>query len=240
MKKELQQLLLKQQEEQTYHLPMEEEFAFYRDIASGNLEVLKGNTALVPTKGMGVLSPSPLQNHKYHIVILTAMITRFCIEAGLDPEHAYTLSDLFIRKVDACTKISQLGLIKKDIISEFTQTMHELHQGKTHLSYHAARAVSYINAHLNEPLKAYDVAESLSLHPDYLSRLLKSETGYTLSDLILQKKCETACYMLKNSTSSCTEIGLFLGFSSGSHFGNCFKKIYGITPAAYRKTTTLY
>ena len=45
VKKELQNLLAKQQEEEYFHTSMEEEFAFYREIASGNLDILKGDIA---------------------------------------------------------------------------------------------------------------------------------------------------------------------------------------------------
>ena len=41
MNKELQKLLLTQQEEQSYHLPMEAEYSFYRRIANGDMELLK-------------------------------------------------------------------------------------------------------------------------------------------------------------------------------------------------------
>ena len=43
MNKELQKLLLAQQEEQSYHLPMEAEYSFYRRIANGDMELLKLN-----------------------------------------------------------------------------------------------------------------------------------------------------------------------------------------------------
>lgn len=38
VKQELNQLLYKQQEESYSHISIEEEFAFYRNIANGNLE----------------------------------------------------------------------------------------------------------------------------------------------------------------------------------------------------------
>ena len=41
MNKELQKLLLAQQEEQSYHLPMEAEYSFYRRIANGDMELLE-------------------------------------------------------------------------------------------------------------------------------------------------------------------------------------------------------
>ena len=69
MNKELQKLLLTQQEEQSYHLPMEAEYSFYRRIANGDMELLKLNMNADTMEGMGKLSSSPLQNKKYHLVI---------------------------------------------------------------------------------------------------------------------------------------------------------------------------
>ena len=190
MNKELQKLLLTQQEEQSYHLPMEAEYSFYRRIANGDMELLKLNMNADTMEGMGKLSSSPLQNKKYHLVILTAMITRFCIEAGLDPEQAYTLSDMHIRKIDS---------------------------------------------HITEPIRVSDVADAVKLHPDYLTRLFKKDMNCSLSQYIIKEKCRAARYMLLNSQASCTEISSFLYFASCSHFVNCFKKEYGLTPNAYRK-----
>ena len=123
MNKELQKLLLTQQEEQSYHLPMEAEYSFYRRIANGDMELLKLNMNADTMEGMGKLSSSPLQNKKYHLVILTAMITRFCIEAGLDPEQAYTLSDMHIRKIDACLTPEQLDPRKGAVVKDFVLAM---------------------------------------------------------------------------------------------------------------------
>lgn len=234
MNKELQKLLLAQQEEQQYHLPVEAEYSFYRKIASGDLSVLDGPLDAEPIAGMGNLSSSPLQNKKYHLVILTAMVTRFCIEAGLESEQAYTLSDMHIRKIDACTNSSQLNTQKRALITDFTTAMHELHSSPA-LSYHVRQAASYIKSHLTEPLKVSDVAEAVKLHPDYLTRLFEKDMGISLSNYIMKEKCRTARYMLLNSNASCTEISSFLYFSSCSHFVSCFKKEYHMTPNAYRK-----
>ena len=52
MNKELQKLLLAQQEEQSYHLPMEAEYSFYRRIANGDMELLKLNMNAENEKGI--------------------------------------------------------------------------------------------------------------------------------------------------------------------------------------------
>lgn len=234
VKKQLQELLLKQKEEEYSHIPIEEEFAFYRDIARGNLKVLEGNILGEKWEHMGVLSENPLQNRKYHLVILVAMVTRFSIENGMETEQAYTLSDLFIRKIDKCTQVKELDDAKIAMVTEFTKTMHEIRMGKE-LSYHVRHGVDYIIQNIAKPLTGSQVADALGIHRDYLSKLFHKETGYTLQRYILHKKCETSCYMLENSTVSCTDISSFFGFASASHYIQSFKREYGITPGQYRK-----
>ena len=103
------------------------------------------------------------------------------------------------------------------------------------LSYNVMQVVSYINSHIAEPIRVSDVADAVKLHPDYLTRLFKKDMNCSLSQYIIKEKCRAARYMLLNSQASCTEISSFLYFASCSHFVNCFKKEYGLTPNAYRK-----
>lgn len=234
MNKELQKLLLEQQKEESYHLPLEKEFSFYRDVQRGNLEILKGPMEQEPESGLGILSRSPLQNKKYHLIILIAMMTRFCIEGGLEPEKSYTMSDMLIRRVDKCQQMEEITAIKREAITEFTLAMHEM-QNMPELSFHLRHATDYIDHHLTEPLKPHQVADALGLSPDHLSRLFRRETGKTLQQFILHRKCHTACYMLRNSDASCTNIGAFLGFSSCSHFIKIFQQEQGMTPGEYRR-----
>ncbi len=46
-------------------------------------------------EGTRVLSRNPLNNIKYHFVVTAAMLTRYCINGGLEPEQAYRLSDFY-------------------------------------------------------------------------------------------------------------------------------------------------
>ena len=61
VKQELNQLLYKQQEESYSHISIEEEFAFYRNIANGNLDVLQGDLLTENREHMGILSHNPHQ-----------------------------------------------------------------------------------------------------------------------------------------------------------------------------------
>ena len=232
MNTEFQKLLLKQKEENEYHIPLEKEFIYYRRIANGDTSILKEEMT-GQTEGLGKLSDDSIRNTRYHLIILTAMITRFCIEAGLNSETAYTMSDLLIRKLDRARSEKELLQIRYQILSQFIRTMNLEKHKKYSLT--VTKSMEYIENHLTQPLTNTQVASQVSCTPDYLSRLFKKETGYTLSDYILAQKCNTACYLLENGTSSCTEISTFLGFSSCSHFIARFRSLYKITPAQYRR-----
>ena len=145
-----------------------------------------------------------------------------------------TDSIILLRKIDACLTPEQLDPRKGAVVKDFVLAMHELHNSPG-LSYHVMQVVSYINSHITEPIRVSDVADAVKLHPDYLTRLFKKDMNCSLSQYIIKEKCRAARYMLLNSQASCTEISSFLYFASCSHFVNCFKKEYGLTPNAYRK-----
>lgn len=235
MNQELHKLLLQQREEERFHIPLEKEFHFYRTIAQGDLSVLDGEMMTDPTEGLGTLSHHPLRNQKYHLIVLTAMITRFCIEEGLPHEEGYTMSDFYIQQIDLAADTRKLSQIKQEVITDFTKTMHDLKRRRP-ASLPVIRAMDYIDQHLTSPLTVREIADAVSCHPDYLSRLFKKETGMTVSRFLLEQKCHCARYMLENSNATCTEIAAFLNFSSCSHFIERFRQWEGMTPEAYRQS----
>ena len=233
MNKELERLLLQQQEDNYFHTSLENEYRFYRRVQQGDLSVLEGEMQIEPLEGFGRLSSNPVHNMKYHLIILIAMLTRFCAEGGLPVETAYTMSDMYIRQIDQSYEASQLSAIKREAITQFTKTMHDLKKKKP-VSYPVAKAMDYIDAHITSPLDNSEIASAVSCNPDYLSRLFKKETGTPLNRYVLIQKCKTACYMLENSSESCTDIATVLGFSSCSHFISRFKSVINMTPEEYR------
>lgn len=239
MKELLKKLLYEHQEEELTHIPISEEFDFYRNIQQGNDISLSRHGNARPTEHMGKLSKNPLRNAKYHQIIMTAMITRFCIECGLDAETAYTMSDYFINNIDTAASEDELSLQKQAIIKEFTSAMKKLSQ-KRPPSYHITRAMDYIQKNITNTIQPKNVADSIGIREDYLSKLFKKEMNMTLSQYILHTKCNAAKYMLINSNASCSDISAFLGFASSSHFIKRFKSQTGLTPNEFRNIKTAH
>jgi AraC-like DNA-binding protein len=77
-------------------------------------------------------------------------------------------------------------------------------------------------------------AEQLFLSPNYLSDLLKKETGKNAQEHIHYYLIEEAKNILTNSDNTVSEIAYSLGFEYPNYFSKLFKSKTGMTPIEYR------
>jgi len=111
--------------------------------------------------------------------------------------------------------------LNSDIVSNFEKLLSEYYQSKKAEDY-GIPTVNYCGKELN-------------LSPNYLSDLLKKETGKTTQEHIHSYIIEKAKNSLINSTNSISEIGYELGFEYPQHFSNLFKSKTGFSPREFRK-----
>jgi AraC-like DNA-binding protein len=78
-------------------------------------------------------------------------------------------------------------------------------------------------------------SERIHLSGNYLSDLLKKETGYSAKDQIHQFIVEKAKTLLLSEADSVSGIGYALGFNYPHYFARLFKSKTGMTPQEYRK-----
>lgn len=220
-------------EEQISHLAYERENAFFQAIRDGNQEEVRRLFKPFDSSDMGKLSDDPLRNRRYHLIITVALITRACIEGGMEMEEAYNLSDLYIRTIDRCKTVEEVSLLHKELVMDYAQRM-QVNRRKRY-----PRAVTvcidYIYDNLHTKLTLPCLAEVTGLSGGYLSRLFRREVGMPLSEYITLKRVEAAENMLKYSEFSCLEIADYLCFSSESHFIQVFRRLTGYTPRRYRE-----
>lgn len=227
---------LSDSESETYHRPMEDEYSFYAAVKAGDMDFVRKNLNqgdFTNPEGMGVLSKNPLTNIKYHFIVTTALVTRHCVEGGLELEQAYRLSDFYILKMDSCTTIKAVVELHGDMVLDFTGKMLLL-QKNAIISKPIVLCTDYIYSHINERITINELAEYTELSSSYLSRLFKQNLGVSVSDYIREKKIEKATNLLKYSEISVIEIANYLAFSSQSHFIQTFEKYIGLTPKKYR------
>jgi AraC family transcriptional regulator len=235
--KDLQRRIFEQREMEAFHAPYVKELSFYAAVGAGDLTRANELSASYPIHdmtGRGKLSDDPLRNFKYHVVITAALVTRFCIESGMDTATAYSLSDLYIQQTDHCTTPEQLVDTHRELYSDFANRMKHLRTSAIY-SKHIVRCIDYIQNHLQDKLTVRTLAGNIGLNETYLSKLFASETGEAISTYIRRMKIESAQNMLKYLSFSCLSISNYLAFSSQSHFVHVFKAQTGMTPEEYRK-----
>ncbi len=81
-----------------------------------------------------------------------------------------------------------------------------------------------------------DYADHLHIHPNYLSSIVKAETGKTVKQWIHDRLASEAKSMLKNTKLTVSEIAGHLSFDDVSNFNRFFKSQTGQTPGLYRKS----
>jgi AraC family transcriptional regulator len=209
--------LFLQRENEIFHLGYDREMEFYNAVKDGDFSKLKKIMLPLENEHLGTLSANPLRNLKYHLIITTAMITRFCIEGGLSSETAYTLSDIYIQQADACSDEDSINILHREIVFDFADRMNKL---KTHpdMSRAAIKATDYIYDHLQEKISLEEIASVSGLNKTYLCTLFKKETGMTVRNYVMKLRIEAAKNMLIYADYSSVSISNYFMFSSHSHF----------------------
>lgn len=67
-----------------------------------------------------------------------------------------------------------------------------------------------------------------------ISRIIRKETGYTFKQLLERKRLSQACFLLKNTPLTITEISSAIGYENESFFYRLFYKNLQMTPRQYR------
>ncbi len=233
--KELSDREFRQRETGLLHSPYEKELEFYSAVSSGNIERVKELYTPLAVEGYGKLSQDPVRNIKYHLIITIALIARFCIEAGMPMETSYTISDIYINRLDVSTTEQELSDIHREVFLEYTKRMQKVNSGEAY-SKHVLMCLDLIYNNIYNGIRVQELADKLGLTPQYLSKLFKQEVGVTISDYIMSRRIQAAKNMLKFSEYTPLDIGNYLNFSSHSHFISCFRKHTGMTPRQYRES----
>ncbi|WP_284646502.1 response regulator transcription factor [Paenibacillus silviterrae] len=92
----------------------------------------------------------------------------------------------------------------------------------------------YISLNIDQDLSREKIAEQAFLNPDYLSRMFKKETGYTISEYVLLERIKLAKELLSQTNVPVSSVASSVGHTNFSHFTKIFKKYAGLGPTEYR------
>ncbi|NOU48674.1 MAG: AraC family transcriptional regulator [Bacteroidales bacterium] len=99
------------------------------------------------------------------------------------------------------------------------------------------KTLIYIDENLENDLSLVLISSIAFYSPFHLHRLFKAITNETLNAYITRKRIEKAASLLINRKElTVSELAMQYGFNSNSSFTRAFKKYYGQSPTAFRKS----
>jgi AraC-like DNA-binding protein len=99
---------------------------------------------------------------------------------------------------------------------------------------HLLRAKDVVDARFREPLDVPALARAAYLSPAHFSREFRRVFGETPHRYLLTRRLERAAALLRNTDRSVAEICFMVGLRSVGSFTTSFRRIYGLSPTAYR------
>lgn len=86
----------------------------------------------------------------------------------------------------------------------------------------------YTTANLNE------IAGRLYVNPNYLSQLIRTQTGETFTSALIRTRMSVAAELLRDRRNRIYSVAEAVGYNNAENFCRAFKKFYGKSPQEYR------
>lgn len=186
----------------------------------------------------GEVAVNSAKQQEYMMITAVTLMSRAAVEGGMNAEEAYTLGDVYMRKIEESRKnISKLQQIGIQAQIDFAERV-ALAKMRRSENIYVEKCKDYIGKNLRKEIKIGEIASKIGTSRSYLSHKFSEIEGITIQSYILAERLEHAANLLKYSDYPISAIAEYFKFSSQSYFGKCFKERYEITPKEYRAINT--
>ncbi|WP_409342359.1 response regulator [Paenibacillus sp. MBLB4367] len=151
-----------------------------------------------------------------------------------------TLSQLFDRIGELDGLPDQAKLLSVNRMREWTFRLCRKLSAENTEDIRSSRATvvkqvkDYIHTHLADNVSLYALSDQVNLHPVYLSKIFKLETGEGIKEYSHRLRMEKAVHLIKHSDLKIYEITKEVGYLNTPYLIKVFKKEFGLTPQEYR------
>lgn len=223
------------QEEGRHHKPYAQELRECDSIRRGDIEALKRSIDEVYSGTVGMLANDMVRQYKNIAICVISSAARSAIEGGVNPERAFSMSDVFIRSIEEnLTDPVKIEQAAREAEFEFASAVRDLGERRNGDPL-VEQVKDYVFCHIHEAIRVRDIACHIGVTPNYLSEQFSHLMGMPLKQYIIEEKITSSEQLLKYTDYSLQEISSFCAFSSQSRFSVYFQRKNGITPARYRK-----
>ncbi|RHW41611.1 AraC family transcriptional regulator [Neobacillus notoginsengisoli] len=178
------------------------------------------------------LADEPIRSLKNSLICSCTLFTRSIIKAGVLPEDAFNLSDVFIRQIERLSSAKDIKALEYEMVSSFIDTLKTAN--RPYYNNMINKAINYINQGIFQDLSLETIAGHVGVTPSYLSKVFKESVGIPISEFINRRRVEESKYFLLHSKLSLSDITHLLGYCNQSYYTHLFKKYIGVTPKHFR------
>lgn len=204
-------------------------------VRNGDINYRKAlNQSVLLSEGVPVHGSDPLRQAKTSVTVFISLVCRAAIEGGLSPDAAYALGDSYIQSAEDARTYDEVRSIPTMMYDDFIRRVHRAKQNPK-LSSPISQCRDYIQMHLDEKIRARDLAGLVGYTEYYITHKFKEETGLSVNDYVKNAKVDRAKILLRSTALSIQEISDQLGFGSRNYFSRVFSEIAGSTPIEYRE-----
>ena len=176
---------------------------------------------------------NPIRNVKNLAIVLNTLLRKAIEISGVDEYFIHTISENFAVRIENSLTIRELVTLMTGMAEEYCDMVNE-HNTRVY-SELISKAITYIKLNFKEDISLASVAKELFIHPTYLAKKFKQETGKTLSEYVNEIRIKEAQFIIKATEFKIEDIAYYVGYNDKKYFSKTFKSILGISPSEYRK-----
>ena len=165
--------------------------------------------------------------------------------------------ELFSRQAVACTRavariqgalaaefpLNRLTSLRMDVLTvelliELVETASRAKVSRAirpDMRERVVRAREYLDEHLAEDVDLRTLSREVALSPFHLTRLFRLEVGEPPHRYLVHRRLDRAAELLVSTPLTVTQVCDRVGFGSPAHFGQAFRRRFGMPPSVYRK-----
>ena len=176
---------------------------------------------------------APVRSMKNLSLSLNTLFRKAAENGGVHPLYLDSISGKFAIQIEQAQSIGELEALSEEMPRAYCGAVREL--ALTGFSPLIKEALITLRLTLDQPISLKRLADTLGVHPSYLSRAFKKEMGMTLIDYVNRLRVEEAKYLLDHGNVSVTDAAFSVGYTDPNYFSKVFTKLEHMTPHDYRK-----
>lgn len=170
---------------------------------------------------------------KDHTLRFFLELSEASIRGGFDPEEAETLFIELAKKLAGVATIEELVKLQKLVVTTYSDPFFRKN-AKKQISV-TDRVNRFIQENFMHKLTIAQISNALYLHPNYLMKKYKAESGKSIMQAVNDKRVIEAVHLLRTTRFSIEQISKKTGFETPQYFNAVFKKRMGKSPNQVRR-----